>query len=96
MFKGHCYSLNVDFRLTVVYASNCEQRRSALWRQLEAVHSVVDGPWLCCGDWNSVRSQADQIGGRPVSHLETSGINDSFMACGLDELASSGHDVYSV
>ncbi len=79
LFKVHCRPMDVEFWRTLFYASNCDQRRALLWKQLEAINLLVDGPWLCCGDWNTVRAQSDKLGGRPVSIAETSGINDCFV-----------------
>lgn len=43
---------NVTWCLSVVYA-NCE--RKELWRELAAVRSLCEGPWVVCGDFNVIR-----------------------------------------
>ncbi|XP_059623063.1 uncharacterized protein LOC132266226 [Cornus florida] len=54
----------ITFFVTIVYAKNTAMERGQLWRDLEDVNQVIDGPWLLLGDWNIVRFNSEKKGGR--------------------------------
>ncbi|KAL5190422.1 putative ribonuclease H protein [Glycine soja] len=63
-----------DMKLTVQKISNTDQfihcgiydnmGKRVLWKDLEHLHSTIQGPWCVIGDFNNVASANDRIGGR--------------------------------
>lgn len=54
---------NFKFWLTAVYASNELDRRKRLWKDVESIHLVQQGPWCLVGDYNNVAKAQDRVGG---------------------------------
>lgn len=54
---------NSSFLLSLVYASNIDPRRNALWNQLANLD--IDGlPWMLVGDFNCILNRWDKQGDR--------------------------------
>lgn len=48
--------------ITSIYGPNLSQRRSDLWRELDAVRGNWNGPWCVGGDWNVFRFPSERLG----------------------------------
>ncbi|OIT29721.1 hypothetical protein A4A49_29474 [Nicotiana attenuata] len=55
---GHKY-----FWLTVVYARSKVVKRRKLWNNLRYISSQATGPWVVCGDFNSIMNSDKKKGG---------------------------------
>ncbi|XP_074318598.1 uncharacterized protein LOC141655416 [Silene latifolia] len=54
---------NKKFCLSMVYGFNDLCGRHELWDQLTRFASIVHGPWLVCGDFNTVLVHSKRLGG---------------------------------
>lgn len=52
------------FMLTAVYVWNTMGQRLSLWNHLSFL--TITGPWLVCGDFNTIFSSEDKLGGQSV------------------------------
>ncbi|WMV44972.1 hypothetical protein MTR67_038357 [Solanum verrucosum] len=52
--------------MTMAYAYNTKEGRKELWESLMAYNVVCQLPWMILGDFNSVLTTEDRIGGYPV------------------------------
>ncbi|XP_074305396.1 uncharacterized protein LOC141640524 [Silene latifolia] len=55
------------FWITMIYGFNKPVERESLWLSLKGYHQSINGPWMTCGDFNSVMAIDERIGGGPVS-----------------------------
>ncbi|XP_074290769.1 uncharacterized protein LOC141617471 [Silene latifolia] len=53
-----------SYHLTMVYAFNGVQERKILWLKLEQFSNQIRGPWLLCGDFNTVLRPSERLGGQ--------------------------------
>ncbi|XP_074291904.1 uncharacterized protein LOC141618721 [Silene latifolia] len=65
--------------VTFVYAFNDTQERKSLWSNLCKIKKNIQGPWVICGDFNTVLQPSERLGGS--STMEEM---DDFKAC-VDE-----------
>ncbi|KAF5447423.1 hypothetical protein F2P56_032977 [Juglans regia] len=75
--------------VTFVYAKCTQLEHIRLWEELENVQ-VNESPWLVVGDFNTIRSDSEQIGANPRSLLAMSKFNGYVDTCGLMEMRSQG------
>ncbi|XP_074300991.1 uncharacterized protein LOC141632336 [Silene latifolia] len=63
----HLVAMDVEsksqFTLTVVYACNGTQERKKLWVKLSQIKIQIQVPWVICGDFNTVLSPNERLGG---------------------------------
>ncbi|XP_074321323.1 uncharacterized protein LOC141657846 [Silene latifolia] len=52
-----------QFTLTMVYAYNGTQERKELWDKICQIKGLSQGPWAICGDFNTVFSPTERLGG---------------------------------
>lgn len=45
---------------SAVYGPLHKAEKASFWRKLQLIVESVDGPWLCCGDFNSVTCQEEK------------------------------------
>ena len=76
--------------LTAIYAQNQLEHRRVLWKDLEHLHSTIQGPWCVIGDFNNVASANDRIGGRMVTENEYIDLQEMMNVAGLSEMESIG------
>ncbi|XP_040988930.1 uncharacterized protein LOC121236546 [Juglans microcarpa x Juglans regia] len=75
--------------VSVVYAKCNYLERRELWSQLQ-LDLPTDDPWLCIGDFNIIREDMEQRGGRPRLWVAMEDFNDFIDSCGLTEMKSVG------
>lgn len=59
-------STKTSFLITFIYAYNQEQRRQSLWSDLHAISKQCSIAWGLIGDFNTLLSKEDRIGGQEV------------------------------
>jgi len=47
-----------------IYGSNLSTDRRLLWQQLINLRLSIQGPWLAAGDFHTVRTVGEKMGGR--------------------------------
>lgn len=52
-FAGKRHVFN--WHITVTYDPNDRQEREDTWGEIEAARSLMSGPWILCGDFNTTR-----------------------------------------
>ncbi|XP_074304260.1 uncharacterized protein LOC141638972 [Silene latifolia] len=63
---------NKKFQLTMIYAFNGLQERIALWNTLKNISATCCTPWLWLGDFNTVLSPIERLGGNTTdAEMET-------------------------
>ncbi|XP_074300582.1 uncharacterized protein LOC141631863 [Silene latifolia] len=77
------------FFLSMVYGFNDIIARQELWEQLVQFASTVNGPWLACGDFNTVLSHTERLGGS-CSDAEIDDFHDCMSKCGLVDSPAMG------
>ncbi|XP_074299195.1 uncharacterized protein LOC141630247 [Silene latifolia] len=78
------------FWLSMVYGFNKAHEREPLWEDLRGYSSCVNGPWMVCGDFNSIMNVGERIGGAAVTRAEMAPMRDAVDFCQLQELKVSG------
>jgi len=48
------------FGITGVYASTCHMKRRNLWEKLQNVQTIINCPWCCLGDFNTILGAHEQ------------------------------------
>ncbi|KAL5134431.1 Transposon TX1 uncharacterized protein [Glycine soja] len=76
--------------LTAIYAQNQLEHKRVLWKDLEHLHSTIQGPWCVIGDFNNVACANDRIGGRMVIENEYIDLQEMMNIAGLSEMESIG------
>ncbi|WMV40484.1 hypothetical protein MTR67_033869 [Solanum verrucosum] len=69
-----CFSgKNLDFKwhLTSVYASNDRAEREETWWELGATKGLFTGPWVLCGDFNTVRYPSEKYNCNRINRAVT-------------------------
>ncbi|KAK4708677.1 hypothetical protein R3W88_029602 [Solanum pinnatisectum] len=72
---------------SVIYEKNLNSFRKSLWNSLSNLSSIINGPWLVCGDFNEVTNASEKLGGRPINNSKCS----SFINC-LDHMGMIAWD----
>ncbi|XP_074265765.1 uncharacterized protein LOC141588209 [Silene latifolia] len=78
-----------EFLLSVVYGSNDEVERLAMWSHLKEIKDNYSGPWGVCGDFNSVLHFNERIG-REILWAEIADFRDCVDYCGLMDIKGQG------
>lgn len=66
-------------------------KRPDFWDTLTTIGSAFTGPWCLLGDFNALLSQADKLGGRPVSSSSSGGFQRFITDFGLIDVGFLGH-----
>ncbi|CAN1121883.1 hypothetical protein LINPERPRIM_LOCUS2448 [Linum perenne] len=61
-----------------------------LWEYIRTLHKTVCGPWLLCGDFNSIWCLEDRQGGATFNSSHFVAFNSCLEDCDLLELGFSG------
>ncbi|XP_074292795.1 uncharacterized protein LOC141619679 [Silene latifolia] len=78
------------FWITIIYGFNKPVERESLWLSLKGYHQSINGPWITCGDFNSVMAIDERIGGGPVSLADIKPLQQVVQDCELHELKGCG------
>ncbi|XP_074302949.1 uncharacterized protein LOC141637289 [Silene latifolia] len=78
-----------SFYLTMVYAFNDLQDMKGLWNRLTHFKSLINGPWIVCGDFNTVLSPCERLGGLSTDE-EIADFQDCVDCCNLVDIAATG------
>ncbi|XP_074305823.1 uncharacterized protein LOC141641045 [Silene latifolia] len=79
-----------EFWMTMVYGFNRSHERVSLWDSLITYVATVTGPWMVCGDFNSVIEVNERIGGAVVSWSEMAPMREMIVQCQLQGLKTIG------
>ncbi|XP_049345444.1 uncharacterized protein LOC125809948 [Solanum verrucosum] len=55
--------------LTGVYAPHTRAEKLECWEEIAAVRELCGGPWVTCGDFNTVRTMAERRGCRRITNV---------------------------
>ncbi|XP_070052661.1 uncharacterized protein [Nicotiana tomentosiformis] len=83
--------LQLSFEITFVYVLNTKEERRILWEDLVIHSRTCRKPWLVLGDFNSILSAEDRIGGNKVTWADVVDFNNCVMECDLLELPAQGN-----
>lgn len=72
-----------------IYGPKPCQRRQ-FWTDLRHIANAFDGPWAVLGDFNTVLSQSDKRGGRPVASSNRGGRQGVISDSGLIDIGFNG------
>ncbi|XP_074289335.1 uncharacterized protein LOC141614488 [Silene latifolia] len=78
-----------SFYLTLVYAFNDLQDRKALWHRLSHFKSIINGLWIVMGDFNTVLSPCERLGGQSTEE-EIADFQDCVDCCNLVDIPATG------
>ncbi|XP_042942688.1 uncharacterized protein LOC122276858 [Carya illinoinensis] len=80
---------NRNFIVSMVYAKCNHVERRELWRVLQ-LDAVQDAPWLCLGDFNTIRGEEEHCGGRPRLRAAIDEFNEFIDNYGFIEMKTVG------
>ncbi|XP_074288617.1 uncharacterized protein LOC141613774 [Silene latifolia] len=87
--KVHIKATNKFFFLTMVYAFNDGNDRVDLGQKLVSFASNCHGPWALAGDFNTVISPDERLGGN-TKHEDMEDFIDCLDKCGMSDIAATG------
>ncbi|XP_060211737.1 uncharacterized protein LOC132639298 [Lycium barbarum] len=85
-------SSNTDLFISSVYAKSKSVGREELWDHMRAFSSTISGPWIVCGDYNSILNAEEKLGGAPHRLKKSLPFLDCINDCGLTDLGYFGHN----
>ncbi|CAA0824400.1 Unknown protein, partial [Striga hermonthica] len=74
-----------------VYLSTCRNQRSVQWQVLESLQPSWGEKWFIAGDWNSIFSNEEKIGGNPRHSGSFSGFNQFINHMDMEEIQMAGY-----
>ncbi|XP_074299500.1 uncharacterized protein LOC141630614 [Silene latifolia] len=77
------------FYLTMIYASNDLHERVELWEFLKQVATNCTDPWLWLGDFNTVLSPVERLGGN-TTEIEMEQFQECVSLCCMDDISATG------
>ncbi|XP_074299071.1 uncharacterized protein LOC141630094 [Silene latifolia] len=80
---------NKTFQLTMIYVFNGLEGRVALWNILKENSLNCNDPWLWLGDFNTVMSPVERLGGN-TADAEMAHFQDCVSICGMEDIPSTG------
>ncbi|OMO56897.1 reverse transcriptase [Corchorus capsularis] len=90
LVHAHVKYGELQFLLSVVYASPVLETRRRLWALLENFAATVDRPWVMIGDFNDVTHSNEKIGGVAHSVGRCMSFTGMIANCGLIDLGFTG------
>lgn len=76
--------------MTVVYGSNNIEERKKLWKGLGQIGATINMHWSICGDFNSLFTSEDRIGGQLIHDHDTRGFQDMMDSLNLVDMKVMG------
>ncbi|XP_020243171.1 uncharacterized protein LOC109821392 [Asparagus officinalis] len=81
----------LDCVISSIYGFNHLYARKVLWSDLKPIHQTVGStPWLLCGDFNSITSNEEKIGGSMLTDFDTEDFRAFINDCQLAHLKTIG------
>ncbi|XP_074302879.1 uncharacterized protein LOC141637213 [Silene latifolia] len=77
------------FYITLVYAFNDVLERRDLWKKLILIHGAVTGPWVVAGDFNTVITLIERLGGN-TKQSDMDEFIDCLATCELTDIHTTG------
>ncbi|XP_074265375.1 uncharacterized protein LOC141587805 [Silene latifolia] len=77
------------FHCLMVYAFNDMYGRKALWSKLCAYNKEIKGPWVICGDFNTVLVPSERLGGNST-YEEMDDFQQCVAECGVTDCSAIG------
>ncbi|XP_074299178.1 uncharacterized protein LOC141630225 [Silene latifolia] len=77
------------FLLTMIYAFNGLYERVELWNILKGIAGECNDPWLWLGDFNTVLSPVERLGGN-TSDAEMDHFQDYVSICEMEDIPATG------
>ncbi|XP_061348942.1 uncharacterized protein LOC133294302 [Gastrolobium bilobum] len=84
-------SLKTDF-ITFIYGNPRRLERRILREELISISLLVDIPWLLMGDFNSILSCSEKIGGKEICWSSMSELQQCLFGCNVSDLGFKGPD----
>ncbi|XP_074289214.1 uncharacterized protein LOC141614363 [Silene latifolia] len=78
-----------QFKCTMVYAFNDLNERKALWSRLCAYNKEFKGPWVICGDFNTVLVPSERLRGNST-YEEMDDFHQCVAECGVTDCSAIG------
>ncbi|XP_074283310.1 uncharacterized protein LOC141607861 [Silene latifolia] len=78
-----------SFFCTMIYAFNDVTERKALWEDLGAYNRSLKGPWVICGDFNTVLVPSERLGGNSTFE-EMDDFQRCVADCGVTDCSAIG------
>ncbi|XP_074300379.1 uncharacterized protein LOC141631637 [Silene latifolia] len=79
----------LSFYCTVIYAFNGVVERKPLWDKLRQFSTQIQGPWLVCGDFNTVLKPVERLGGNSTKG-EMTDFQDCVDYCDIQDSPATG------
>ena len=67
----------------------CQKWKS--WELLRLIKSVVDGPWICIGDFNAIQDSTEKLSKRQPQYSQINDFCDALDHCHLQDLGFRGY-----
>lgn len=61
------------------------------WALLNHLKTMVDGPWLCIGDFNAILHAFKKLSKRPCQMIQVDSFRYALDTCQLDDLGYQGY-----
>jgi len=74
-----------------VYGPPYKKTDLEFWMALADFGNTYSVPWICMGDFNTISSSDDKLGGRPFDHFSFNPINEFMDSFGMVDLGFSGN-----
>ncbi|XP_074299624.1 uncharacterized protein LOC141630764 [Silene latifolia] len=78
------------FWYTLVYGFNKAAERENLWKSIRRYHSSIVGPWIVCGDFNTILATHERIGGAKVTLADIKPLAQLTHDCQIYDLKATG------
>ncbi|XP_074315399.1 uncharacterized protein LOC141651594 [Silene latifolia] len=85
----HSQTDGKKFFLTMIYAFNGLYERVELWNTLKGISVTCTEPWLWLGDFNTVLSPIERLGGN-TTDAEMEHFQDCVSICGMEDIPATG------
>ncbi|XP_061337779.1 uncharacterized protein LOC133284726 [Gastrolobium bilobum] len=78
--------------ITFIYGSPRRMERKVLWEELISLSLSVDSPWLVMGDFNSILSGSEKVGGKEVCWNSMAEMRHCLIDCNINDMGFKGSD----
>ncbi|CAA7018860.1 unnamed protein product [Microthlaspi erraticum] len=90
-FDSRLVDLQVDYKafqfyLSCVYGHPIPSQRNHLWEKLQRIATTRHGPWMMCGDFNEILSNAEKRGGRIRAESSFRNFRLMLQVCDMQDL----------